>query len=52
MEGDCGRGQGITKGCGAKGRRRRRRRRRRRSYCNCIVYMTSEKAEITFHLHY
>jgi hypothetical protein len=29
MEEDCG-GQGLTKDCGAKGRRRRRRRRRRR----------------------
>jgi len=28
MEEDCGGGQGLTKGCGAKGRRRRRRRRR------------------------
>jgi hypothetical protein len=28
MEEDCGGGQGITKDCGAKGRRRRRRRRR------------------------
>jgi hypothetical protein len=26
MEEDCGGGQGLTKGCGAKGRRRRRRR--------------------------
>jgi hypothetical protein len=25
MEEDCGGGQGLTKGCGAKGRRRRRR---------------------------
>jgi hypothetical protein len=28
MEEDCGGGQGLTKGCGAKGRRRRRRRRK------------------------
>jgi hypothetical protein len=26
MEEDCGGGQGLSKGCGAKGRRRRRRR--------------------------
>jgi len=29
MEEDCGGDQGLTKGCGTKGRRRRRRRRRR-----------------------
>jgi hypothetical protein len=32
MEEACGGGQGITKGCGAKGRRRRRRRRRKVHY--------------------
>jgi hypothetical protein len=35
MKEDCGGGQVLTKGCGAKGRRRRRRRRRRRmNTCN------------------
>jgi hypothetical protein len=34
MEEDCGEGQGLTKGCGAKGRRRRRRRRRRNGHTN------------------
>jgi hypothetical protein len=33
MEEDCGGDQGLTKGCGAKGRRRRRRRRRRSPIC-------------------
>jgi hypothetical protein len=33
MEEDCGGGQGLTKGCGAKGRRRRRRRR-----INMLIY--------------
>jgi hypothetical protein len=37
MEGDCGGGQGLTKGCGAKGTKKRRRRRRRRSLVNYMV---------------
>jgi hypothetical protein len=42
MEEDCGGGQGITKDCGAKGRRRRRRRRRRNNIGKNFTRMTDE----------
>jgi hypothetical protein len=40
MEEDCGGGQGLTKGCRAKGRRRRRRRRRGKICDNFKYEMT------------